>query len=258
MNMVGMLVSGIASGWIASTFGFTSCWIAGGGTLVLVLLVSLAFMNNEGEPERRVKEWQAMKESCAALRANRSLIWVVAACTALGLVTPYNYGWAPFFQERVGTSALGYVWVPTYASIALAGLAVRRLKGGLGIEGMGIPLAMFLAGGGMALAGMFPGFVLPLVLSVIHEFGRGLFGPLCDAFTQANVESHYRATFGSLQSLISRAGFVFVLVAVWALTRFTGADASSVPAIWLVAGAILAATSAVFWLFRPRHDQRAD
>jgi len=251
MDMSGMLVGGVMSAWLASRLGFKACWLAGGMTFGFAFLVSLVTLRNEGEPEHRVTERQAMRDGMAAMRTNRHLLWAAAASIIAGLVLPYNYGWSPFFQERIGTAGLGWIWAPTYATLAFAGLVVRRFRGGAAVEKIGLPVALIVAGLGLAISGLLPGIILPLACAMFHEFGRGIFTPLMDAFTQAHVESHYRATYGSLQSLVSRAGYVVILGGLWVLTRSTGANAAAVPAVWLVSGSLLVAAALTLWLFRP-------
>jgi hypothetical protein len=92
-----------------------------------------------------------------------------------------------------------------------------------------------------------------LVLIVVHEFGRGLFLPLLDAYTQQHVEEQYRATYGSLQSFFGKMGYV---VALGAATLGTMGKPTTVPVIntvFGIAGAGLIVASTMLWLFRPKN-----
>jgi hypothetical protein len=131
----------------------------------------------------------------------------------------------------------------------LAGWIVRRLGVKAG-KGAGIVASLAIAGAGLALAGLPGGVALPVLFIMVHEMGRGLFEPMLDTFTQERVDSSFRATFGSFQSLIGRAGFAIVLVGVWLATSGMPSSAASIAAVWAVSGSLLAAAGISLWLLR--------
>ncbi len=227
--------------------------IAAAGAFMLIALgVAARRLNGDGEPETRMTEKQAFCASAAALRRDRGLLWSVAVLTAFGLVLPFNLYWTVFFREGFGQAWLGLVWLPIYSANAAAGWIVRKWNVAAGRETAGVILAVTLTGAGLAGAGLAAGVAVPFLWALGHEIGRGLFDPLLDTYTQRRIESPYRATFGSFQSLIGRAGFGIVLIGTWLLTRGRTPDASTVRLTWVAAGLLLSAAAAVFWLFRPR------
>jgi small-conductance mechanosensitive channel len=136
--------------------------------------------------------------------------------------------------------------------MALAGYAVRRSKAKAGRETGMIATALLLSGIGLAFLWSFAGFAPLLGLIVLHEFGRGLFAPLLDAYTQQHIEAHYRATYGSLQSFIGKIGYAIVLGAVTLFIWGRPTTGSVITAVLGVAGAGLVISAVLLWFFRPK------
>jgi hypothetical protein len=170
---------------------------------------------------------------------------------ALALVLPFNYYWNPFFQSRgVSLGSLGYVWIPIYGSVVVGSWLVRR---GLlrGSETKWLIVSVLAAGGGLALLGWLPGLMVPIAAAALHNMGRGAFRPLVDTYTQHRVESGYRATYGSLQSLIARSvnGLVLIFV-TWFMAGKS--DMKSVTWVWTACGVALIVLSCLFHIRRPK------
>ncbi|MFC1703036.1 hypothetical protein ACFLZO_01070, partial [Patescibacteria group bacterium] len=88
--------------------------------------------------------------------------------------------------------------------------------------------------------------------AMVHEFGRGLFVPFHDVFVQQRIGSSYRATFGSLSSLVGKAGFVLIAGFVWLFLRGQPTDRSVIELVWMVCGTALTSCALLLWLFRSK------
>ncbi|MFH0928102.1 MAG: MFS transporter [bacterium] len=248
---VGAIVGGMISG-LLGTVDLRLGWLAQGCLLLVAWIFSLSVFDDRGEPHKRLTELQAFRASFQAVRAKRSLLWSLTAAAIFGLVLPFNHYWTPYFRERVGSTGLSWIWVLVYASFALSGFAVRRIGKSRASEILGIIAAIIIAGAGLLAAGLCPDVAGAVFFTMVHEIGRGLFDPLLDVFTQRRVESGYRATFGSFQSLIGRAGFALVLVGIWLITRDAPSDQNTIAGVWVLSGSLLVLSAAVLWLFRPQ------
>jgi hypothetical protein len=247
------------AGFIGAFIGahsFVLVWILAGICHLAAWAVTLTLMNDEGEPEVRMTEKQAFAASYRALKVTPSLRWVVAVCVAYGLALPFNYYWSPFFERQVGITGLSWIWALNFGVCALAGFAVRGWKSKWASDGVIIPVCLGLTGLGLAGAGGTAVLFGQLTFTVMHEFGRGAINPLTDAYAQARVASQYRATFGSLMSLLARGGYAVVLVAVWAIGRLIGDNRDVITVTWLASGLALAGLAAILWFLRPRHEKR--
>ncbi len=220
----------------------------------LAFLFARTFMNGHGEPHRRVTEIEAFQESIALLRRSRDLQWVVMAGVLFGSVVVFNHYWTPFFEPAVGKVGLSGVWTLMYLALVPTGMLIRRVSIREGSEPHWVAAALVFAGLGLLLTGCSVGLGLALSAVTLHEIGRGMFRPLADAFTQHRVESHYRATFGSLQSFIGKIGFALVPLVVGFSIAGQPNTVETIRGVWLVVGALLASGALLLWLLRPRRN----
>jgi DHA3 family tetracycline resistance protein-like MFS transporter len=245
------LLSG-AGGALLGTIDLRLGWLLGGSFHVAAAVVAFTCMNGDGEPEERMTERQAFAASVSATRGTPGLGWALVMATAFGLVLPFNHYWTPFFREKVGQAWLAGVYALFHVCIAAGGLAVRRAGLFSGSDRKGVVAALAFVGIGLAATGVLPGVVLPFAAVMLHEFGRGLYEPLMDAYVQKRVGSGYRATYASFQSFIARAGFGVILFATWWLTRDLPSDVTTIGAAWFVSGGLLAGIAVAGALLRSR------
>jgi MFS family permease len=255
----GSLVSSLAmvgSGFVCAFFLAPEyprlCWALGALLSVGVFLCVRLAMTDEGEPVHRVSEFEACRESIRVLKRKRDLIWAASAATCMGLVIPFNLYWVPLVKERAGSSGVAWFWVPMYGAMALAGYAVRRSKVQAGRETGLIAAAVLATGIGLVFLWRFADFAPLLAFIVLHEFGRGLFAPLLDAYTQQHIEAHYRATYGSLQSFIGKIGYAIVLAAVSLCIWGKPTTGAVITIVLGAAGAGLVISAVLLWFFRPK------
>jgi MFS family permease len=246
----------VAGGFLSAMFLAPAhprlCWLLGSVFAVGAFAVTRLAMKEEGNPVRRVSELQAWRESVGVLKRTGGLMWATAAAMAMGLVIPFNLYWVPMIEEKAGSAGVAWTWIPIYGATALAGYAVRRSKARAGRETGLIMLALALTGVGLAFLWKFGGMGAIVGLIVLHEFGRGMFAPLLDAYTQQHLEEHYRATYGSLQSLLSKLGYAAVLGLVTWGTLGKAATGPVITAMLGLAGAGLILAAFLLWVFRPK------
>lgn len=251
-----VIISGMLGGFLG-TIDLRLGWVLSGVCHLAALCVALTWMKEEGEPLKRMTERQAFAASLAVTRKTPSLRWAMLLAALFGLVLPFNHYWTPFFRERVGQHGIAMLWVPFGLAMALGSVAVRR-KGFLtGLDGIGLAISHIFTGVGLAIAGMAGGVAVPVIAVIVHEFGRGMFEPLMDTYVQRRIESGYRATYGSFQSLVQRGGYGLILLAVWFSTRDMPSNGHTISIIWSVCGVILLLATLVAWRFRPRQGTGA-
>ncbi|MEA3249918.1 MAG: MFS transporter [Patescibacteria group bacterium] len=219
-----------------------------------MIVVTCCFMNGDGEPVERVTEFDALHKSVTVLKQGNGLVWAMVVACSLGLVLSFNHYWAPFFAARTGHSGLSYVWLIIIGGSMLGAYLARRDGWTNASESTGVLIALMMTAVGMVFTGLFSGIVAPLMLAFMHEVGRGLFRPLLDTYVQRRVESSYRATFGSLQSFVSRLGFSVILVCVWLLSSGHEENLTLIAVTWFVNGTLMVLISALLWIFRPKRS----
>lgn len=247
---VGFMIGGIIGG-LLGTIDLRLGWIGAGVFVSASAYVAWRVMDDAGEIDDRPTELEALRLSCRALRLRPALLWSVAATMALGLVVVFNHLWQPYFIADVGQARLGWLCVPIQGSILLAGWLARRPGAFAGRGAEGIALALFLGGAGLVAVAVVGGVPPMLFALVVHEFGRGLFRPLMSTYTQQRVDSRYRATFGSLQSLLGKTGFALALTLVWFLSDGKDSSRETIAFIWIVSGSLLVLGAGLLWKYRP-------
>jgi len=249
---------GSVAGSFLSPWGGGMAFGAGGVVMAFALLLSFPLLRGEnGEPEHheRVGEMEALKLAVRGLRRHPGLRWGAVAATTFGLAIPFNHYWAPFYLGRITQERLIWIWIPIYVSIAFSGWLVRRGTLKIADDRRGMVIALALTGIGLAGIGQLEGLAGPIILTSMHEFGRGLFGPHSKMFFQQRFETPYRATAGSVQSLIECAGWSLVLFVVTFAMRGAPKTDAAISHIWLICGVMLIVLSFLLWSFRPKTDR---
>jgi MFS family permease len=246
-----MVIGGFLGSLIALSY-VRLIWLPLVFTAPLAWLVVHKLMNGQGEPIHKLTEMEALRASISLLKTSRALAWVIVMMIVFGAVVSFNHFWSPYFQPLVGTMGLSWVWALIYIGFALSAVLVRRLSIPQGQEAAWIAASVVMTGVGLVSAGMSSGLMLPLSAVILHEFGRGMFYPLVDSFVQHRVESGYRATFGSLQSLLGRIGLVITPVLIWLTIHEKPNTPSTIGFVWFVCGIVLLIGALTLFLVRPR------
>lgn len=246
-----MLVGGFCGAGLAC-LNYRLIWLP----LIVLSLVAYIFarrqMNGQGEPLERVTEIKALKQSLSLLRASSDVRWVIFVFILFGIVVCFNFYWSPFFKEQVGQLSLSWIWLVMYFPCVFGGWLVRKITVPQGREGNYLVFSLIGTGLGMLLLAFTGSLHTALAAVVVHEISRGMFEPLNHSFVQHRVTSSFRATFGSVQSLIGRLGFSVVPLVVWICLPGYPDSTATIRLIWLMAGSILVIGSLLLWLVRPR------
>jgi len=250
LGHVGLLTGGATSFFLVD-LGFTAGWIIRTLAILLALAVCARYMNGEGEPIRRTTEIQSLRDSWHALRRSRSLKWAALGAIAYGLVLSFNLTWVPHFTAGLGKPLTAVIWTAVVAGLIAGAWLSENAKQIRNSPIHSIPLALGIAGIGLALLGLTDGLWLPLFLVAFHEIGRGMIDPLMDNFIYSRVESSFKATYGSLQSMVSRGGFAAILGLQWLAMEGYFPQASD-KAVWWASGTVMAVASGLLWASRER------
>ncbi len=245
-------IAGGVGGALLALSGYRFIWVVGLVTAPIAWWLAHARMNGMGDALDPLTEREALRVSIRVLRGSVALRWAIIAAITVGLVTPFNHYWAPYFEHHGGQLGLAGIWVLMYGSVILTSWFARRLTIPTGSESGLMVMALLVAGGGIFAIPLFTGLAIPLAFVMIQEAGRGLFMPLAETFVQHRVESGYRATYGSLQSFLGKGGFMLTSFAMWLLIGNAPTTAATIEKTWFVAGAAIVASATLLYWFRPR------
>jgi hypothetical protein len=256
------LVGGLLGGAIAE-WSPRASWLASGTILLGMCWISFYGMDEvsrvkapHASARAHERAWLSifqhyLARSWGLLRADAGLIWAVIAAMSLGLTKPFDHYWAPYFQETIGSASKTLLWIPINGATALAAYLMRRLAVGRKHESQRLGMALICASLGLAVIGHVSNLGLSISCIVVHELGRGAFVPLLGNFIQHRITDEYRATYGSLQSLLSRVGYVIVLAAVAWWTAGRTWDNALIAHLWVISGTLLAVIAILLWIMRP-------
>jgi len=146
-----------------------------------------------------------------------------------------NMYWQPkFVKLSVSASAMGLLFV--FFSIAtiignkIAIWIMKIFKN----ENLGLVVSHLIAGVGLIVASSFSNFYLVLIPFLIHEGGRGVYGPIKSKYLNEHIPSKQRATIISFDAMCFKVGSVFGLLAMGFITKNI-----SISFAWLLSGVIL-------------------
>ena len=239
-------------GAVLALISYRLIWIPLTITSVIGMYVVHRWMNGQGEPLERLTQKEAFRQSWNLLLKSRALVWVVGSVVLFGAVVSFNHFWAPFFEPLVGTVGLSWIWAVIFLGCAISGWLVRRVGVEVGNESRYIVLALVLSGGGLFVAGLVGGIGYSIAAVMTHEIGRGMFRPLTDSYIQHRVSSSFRATFGSLQSLIGRIGCAIVPFLVWIGIEGKPDSIETIQNVWMICGGVILVGTIVVWWLRPQ------
>lgn len=207
------------------------------------------------EPEHPMREFEALHHAAAHLRRSSALRFAIVAQMAMGLFGAFNMYWALLILTRIDEMQMAILWTLMYVCLAAAGWFVRS-RHGMGIHGAsGMLLALTLGAAPMLFFGAWSAMGAWIVLLIIHELGRGMFAPYADAFVNEQIESGYRATYGSLQSLLGSIGMVLALLGCSLFMVLQGEGDPGPAAIihlWQMAGGLAILIVIVLAIFHPK------
>jgi MFS family permease len=247
-----VLLGGVAGGFIGE-WSFRATWIVSAVIVSLAGVVAFRSMRDE-RPMLTLPAaaHRPLQQSWSLLRRGRGLVWAVAAAVAYGLVFSFNHYWAPYFDRLVGATTRTLLWVPMHVTVATGSWLVRRFLIREQQESSVVVVTLICTGAGLAALPQVSGMGSVVVCIMLHELGRGAFAPMLELFVQNRVKSEIRATYGSLQSFLTRIGYSAILGAVawWAYGRVW--DNTLTARLWTFSGCALVVLACVLWCVRPK------
>lgn len=246
-----MVVSPLIAVMLTQATFPSAFWVMEGSLALVASFIGWRFMFSN-EPEHTLSEFEALRHAWAHLRRSSSLRWAIAVQASMGLFGAFNMYWTLLLVTRFSAMQISWIWAVMYGSLALAGWLVRS-RHGAGLHGAtGMILALAAGGVPMFLFGVLPYTVAWLVLMIVHEVGRGAFSPFADSYVAEQVESGYRATYGSLQSFIGSLGMVATLLASSLYMSLHDSDPATILQWWFWIGLMATVLSIVLWRLRPK------
>jgi len=255
---VGRCAAGLAGG-VLGTYDLAWPWIASGFVAVIAFVCSLVFMH---EPKRGDSAIHAnalcnrelVSLSWQQMKSTHALKWMVVMVCVTGLAIPFFHYWPLVFRDHVSGLNLAYLWVPFYLPHVAGSLVMRarskQLANGWGI--VCLAATPVLIGTAMLGMGLSHNLAWLMAGAMVLEFVVGFHRPLVSAFVQRRVAEEYRATYGSLQALITGGWTTVVMIGVATAMALRPDTTASILGLWWQIGILMAASSILLAVFRPR------
>jgi MFS family permease len=257
-SSAGVIIGAVLGGYLGAV-DLALPWLAGSMVLFLLFAVSWFMMSEpylERKPLRLKSTFEEMKRiSSASVRYGMDhpvIFNMIIAGFLLGIaVQPWNMFWSPFFKDtlNVDTSVLGWMFAAiSLFSIVGMHFASRTLARLRDRKNVLIFNAVIIAAAIIASAVVGAPY-LAVLFFLMHEIGRGMWGPIDSALMNDYVPSKQRATIISFDSMVSHGGSAIGLFASGLI-----ANAYGIPASWIVGAAVL--LIAVPFLMRIKEKRR--
>jgi cyanate permease len=159
-------------------------------------------------------------------------------------VQAMNMQWPFVFQKTYGfsTTNLGWLFAAVSVVTMLGGQLSKFFANRIRHEKNAIVLSQIVTAIGMIGAALMLGVVPTVSLFMLHEMGRGMIGPLKQAYLNHRIPSEQRATILSFDSMMGKSGSFLGLLGSGYLAEYAG-----IPLTWLVSGCVLALGVVVFF-----------
>lgn len=188
---------------------------------------------------------QTIKDSIVFGYKNKSVWFVILFGMLLAVsVQGMNMQWPFVFQNTYGfsTEKLGWIFVAVSVVVMIGGQLSKYFSRRIKLEKNAIVLSQGITAIGIIGASSMIGVVPVLSLFLLHEMGRGMLGPLKQAYLNNRIPSEQRATILSFDSMIGRSGaFLGLLGSGYLANRF------GIPLTWFVSGCVLAIGVFIFF-----------
>lgn len=241
------LIGGLISMW-----SFRLVWFCAGCIMLLASGIALRHMRDATKKEGpTIHHWMPLRLSWQRLCTHPELRWAVMVYLLFSFVLPFNHYWAPYFRSELGELGQTILWVPMYLSLASGAFIARRYGTAPKHHASALCIALILTGVGLAAIHPLPGVILSILALILHEMGRGFFLPMLEIYTQSRIESAYRATYSSLQSLLARTNNLVVLASVWTYTADLPWNNDLIGRVWGICGGALTILALLLWKKKP-------
>ena len=222
----------------------------------VIYFVAVAVLMVEPRPSSRPSSREAFAAVPHVVRSgvslglhHRHLRRMLAAFVAFGfgLVT-VELLWQPRFAELLSdidtqTGLLGILLAGAFLAAATGAMAAPRLREATGLSTSAALAAATVANGAAIGSLAFAGTTLPTaVLFVASYFFHGVANPYLGELLHEHVPAERRTTMVSVRSLTFQTGGFIGSSLMGAF-----AQAQGIPAAWIIAGAVVVASSVLYW-----------
>ncbi len=239
-NQVGGGLGAIAGSYIAVNHPAMP-WFIGASFITAVMILAQMIMKEEYFVHS-VFSWRAglasMREvALTSIRygANHKAVRFILIITFVQIysVQALNMYWQPFFKSHgLKEAHFGFLMTGIMVSLALGAFLASRIKGS-GKERPTIVKSQVFVGSMVILAALSAGLPLLVIFFLLHEVGRGFWGPMKDSYLHQRIPSHERATIVSFCAVAPHIGGAIGLVISGGI-----AQAFGISAAWVVGGTV--------------------
>jgi len=238
-------VVGIASALIGSYLADirgSLPWFLGSAIFLVTGIVTICWMKEEYF-EKQPFSWSlgltSMKNTFLSSVEYGIKNKVVRFIVIVGLIQMFavqapNMQWQPYFIQFVHAKRnLGYMWVVMSSFLMIGSMIAPRLLTRVKDEKKSLVICQVIAGLGILLTTLVP-FLAGIMIYMVHEIPRGMYGPLKKKYLHDNIPSKERATIASFESISPHLGGMAGLL----LSGFL-ANTYSISLAWVTSGVVL-------------------
>ena len=251
LRSVVCIVGALIGGYVADT-SMRLPWILGGIVFLIVGILSSIYMKEEYFSKNTFslkKSWTLMKktakDSFIFAKNNKNFRFIIfAGMIQMFAVMCANMEWQKLFGDYLKKNvAIAGMMAPIQISVLVGGLffsrwLLRKAKD----EKLAILICQIIIGLGIILTVSFASLPLIVTFFLVHEVGRGMFGPIKDAYLHDNIPSVDRATLVSFESMYQHAGGALGLFASGCIAKYFG-----ITPAWIVSGTLLVVLSLLLY-----------
>ncbi len=241
---------GAVSGSYLMAVSLSLPWIIAGFVMITTACIAWSVMREEYFKKQDVSwnnGWHAMKAIATssihyAIHDKAVRFILIISGIQIYSVMALNMFWQPFFKSHgVKEVHYGYVFVTMMAALALGNVFIARVKSHGKERGWIISVQCYV-GATVIASALAPSFGWALTFFLLHEAGRGCWGPLITSYLHDRIPSHERATISSFCSIAPHIGGALGLLISGAL-----AESTSISTAWIFSGAALILGALIVW-----------
>lgn len=246
------IVSAIIGGYLAD-ISYSLPWFIGGVLYIITLIVASILIKEEYFKPRKFSLKETFKRikitTLGSIRFTKEskvfrFIVIIGIIQMFCLMTS-NMQWQKIFIDKINLNVYMGIIMAFIQIMIIIGSQISR-KNILNFsrnEKTGMAISQLVIGIGIILTVMFKSFPITISFFMLHELGRGMFGPIKSSYLQENIPSRKRATIGSFESMYTHIGGALGLVTFgWIAKNF------SIPTAWIISGSILIIMSIVVFV----------
>lgn len=245
----GSAVGTLIGAWMADVHR-SFPWYAATGWLAAAAVLACVMMK---EPPHYGIEEKTTPTTTPCKKTQKWLLGflIVVWCTNTIAVQVPNMMWQPLYRDKVpGVIWLGVIMAGANAMLALGAHIANKREDHKKYCFLGLIVSLAVTGVGVVGAGANPGLAGSLTWYMVHEIGRGYFGPVRESMLSALLPGKNQATRISIWSMPFRLAGVAGLLISGVMTRTI-----AIPQIWVIFGSGLIVSSGVLavaylWLRR--------